>query len=218
MLIKPRIVYRPFEYPQCFEFARRQQMVHWLETEIPMASDIQDWKYSLTESEKLVIGKILKGFTQAEVLVGDYWRQVANWFPKPEVAQMASVFSYFETIHQTAYALLNDTLGLDDWEAFITDEETAAKLDNLINVQVESLDTLDVQYFITDGHEYYPNDIVTEKLQDIATSLAIFSAFTEGVQIFSSFAVLLSFQKKNLMKGVGQIVSFSVRDGVRPLA
>ena len=84
--------------------------------------------------------------------------------------------------------------------------------------RLKSLDTLDVQYFITDGHEYYPNDIVTEKLQDIATSLAIFSAFTEGVQIFSSFAVLLSFQKKNLMKGVGQIVSFSVRDGVRPLA
>ena len=47
---------------------------------------------------------------------------------------------------------------------------------------------------------------------EIAKSLAIFSAFTEGVNLFSSFAVLLSFKMRNKLKGVGQIVEWSIRD------
>ena len=46
----------------------------------------------------------------------------------------------------------------------------------------------------------------------VAKSLAIFSAFTEGVNLFSSFAVLLSFKMRNKLKGVGQIVEWSIRD------
>jgi ribonucleoside-diphosphate reductase beta chain len=53
-----------------------------------------------------------------------------------------------------------------------------------------------------------PNDTLEERAQ----SLAIFSAFTEGVNLFSSFAILMSFQLRNLMKGTGQIVEWSVRD------
>ena len=47
---------------------------------------------------------------------------------------------------------------------------------------------------------------------EIAKSLAIFSAFTEGVNLFSSFAILLSFKMRNKLKGVGQIVEWSIRD------
>jgi ribonucleoside-diphosphate reductase beta chain len=53
-----------------------------------------------------------------------------------------------------------------------------------------------------------PGDTLEEK----AISLAIFSAFTEGVNLFSSFAILMSFQLRNLMKGMGQIVEWSIRD------
>lgn len=96
-LFKPRINYRPFEYQKCYDFYRNQQLVHWTKDEINLGQDIQDWNMNLTPTEKNVIGGILKGFTQMEILVGDYWRQVAEWFPKPEVAMMASTFSYFES-------------------------------------------------------------------------------------------------------------------------
>jgi ribonucleoside-diphosphate reductase beta chain len=49
-------------------------------------------------------------------------------------------------------------------------------------------------------------------MEEKAISLAIFSAFTEGVNLFSSFAILMSFQLRNLMKGTSQIVEWSVRD------
>ncbi len=100
MLTESRLYYRPFEYPQAYDFYRRQQSVHWTKDEIKTAEDLTNWLTHLNETEKRVIGGILKGFTQMEVLVGDYWRQVPKWFPKPEVAMMCATFSYFEVVHQ----------------------------------------------------------------------------------------------------------------------
>lgn len=187
-LVDQRVYYRPFEYPEAYEFYRNQQLVHWTKDEIKIGEDLQNWNKDLTETEKKVIGGILKGFTQMEVLVGDYWRNVPRWFPKPEIGLMCSTFSYFETIHQDSYALINETLGLDDFTEFLYDEDTKKKIDYFIDIQDQS------------------------SLEEKAKSLAIFSAFAEGCMLFSSFAVLLSFQRENLMKGVGQIVSFSIRD------
>ena len=100
---------------------------------------------------------------------------------------MARAFADFESIHAEAYARLNEELGLDDFRAFLEDEVSKAKIDRLVE---------------TPG----------ETIEDRALSLAIFSAFTEGVNLFSSFAVLMSFQLRNLMKGTSQIVEWSVRD------
>ena len=188
MITTPRLFYKPFEYQEAFNFYKDQHRVHWLADEVPLASDLNDWKQKLTESEKNLIGNILKSFAQTEVHVNDYWStKVSLWFPKPEIQAMARVFADFESIHAEAYARLNEELGLDDFEAFMEDESSKAKIDRLLEV---------------------PGDNMTEK----ALSLAIFSAFTEGVNLFSSFAILMSFQLRNLMKGTSQIVEWSVRD------
>jgi ribonucleoside-diphosphate reductase beta chain len=188
MITEPRNFYKPFEYQTAFDFYKDQHRAHWLADEVPLASDLNDWKLKLTESEKNLIGNILKSFAQTEVHVNDYWStKVSLWFPKPEVQAMARVFADFESIHAEAYARLNEELGLDDFAAFLEDEEAKAKIDRLVEL---------------------PGETLHEK----ALSLAIFSAFTEGVNLFSSFAVLMSFQLRNMMKGTGQIVEWSVRD------
>lgn len=185
-----REVYKPFEYPKAFEYFEKQQQAHWLPTEVSMASDINDWKTELTEVERSVVGNVLKGFTQAEIHVEDYWsRKVAKWFPKPELCMMANTFAGMETIHIWGYSYLNDSLGLEDYKAFLDDEATMAKLQRLKG----NLGTK------------------TNK-ENIARSLAIFSGFTEGVHLFSSFAILLNFSRFNKLKGVGQIVTWSIRD------
>jgi ribonucleoside-diphosphate reductase beta chain len=188
MITEPRNFYKPFEYQTAFDFYKDQHRAHWLADEVPLSSDLNDWKLKLNESEKNLIGNILKSFAQTEVHVNDYWStKVSLWFPKPEVQAMARVFADFESIHAEAYARLNEELGLDDFAAFLEDEEAKAKIDRLVET---------------------PGETLHEK----ALSLAIFSAFTEGVNLFSSFAVLMSFQLRNLMKGTGQIVEWSVRD------
>ena len=188
-----RVVYKPFEYPQAFDYWLKQQQAHWLHTEVPMAQDVTDWKSNLKPHEKNLIGGILKGFAQTETVVNDYWTNlVTSWFRKPEIIMMGVTFGSFETIHAEAYSLLNEELGLDDFAEFLEDEATMAKIENLMQVR--------------DSHDGTPD------WHSRAVSLAIFSAFTEGVNLFSSFAVLLSFKIRNLLKGVGQIVKWSVRD------
>ena len=192
-LLEERIVYKPFEYPQAFDYWLKQQQAHWLHTEVPMAQDVTDWKSNLKPHEKNLIGGILKGFAQTETVVNDYWTNlVTSWFRKPEIIMMGVTFGSFETIHAEAYSLLNEELGLDDFAEFLEDEATMAKIENLMQVR--------------DSHDGTPD------WHSRAVSLAIFSAFTEGVNLFSSFAVLLSFKMRNLLKGVGQIVEWSVRD------
>ena len=192
-ITKERVVYKPFEYPEAHDYWMKQQQAHWLHTEVPMMSDVTDWKQNLTDTEKNIIGSILKGFAQTETVVNDYWSGlVTKWFRKPEIIKMAVTFGAFETIHAEAYSLLNEESGLDDFSEFLEDETTMAKIENLMNVR----DNMDG----------------TPDWTERAKSLAIFSAFTEGVNLFSSFAVLLSFKLRNLLKGVGQIVEWSIRD------
>jgi len=187
-MLDAREVYKPFEYPFAFDFWEKQSNAHWLPTEVSMNKDIADWKSALTESEKKVVGQILKSFTQTEILVNDYWStKISKWFPKPEIAMMASVFGSMESVHMVAYSYLNDSLGLDDYSAFLQDKTALAKLNRLQSLEGETK-------------------------RDIARSLAIFSGFTEGVSLYSSFAILINFSRFNLLEGVETIVSWSVRD------
>ena len=188
-LFDERIAYKPFEYPEYYtEGWLKQAQAFWLHTEIPMSGDVKDWNEKLTESEKNLVGNILLGFAQTECAVSDYWTQnVVGWFPKHEIQQMAMMFGSQETIHAVAYSYLNETLGLEDFEAFLHEPATSERFDNLV--------------------AYSGSDPV-----GIGRSLAIFSAFAEGVSLYSAFAVLYSFQLRNMLKGIGQQMKWSVRD------
>ena len=188
-LFDERVAYKPFEYPEYYtEGWLKQAQAFWLHTEISMQSDIKDWNEKLNEKEKNLVGNILLGFAQTECAVSDYWTQkVVSWFPKHEIRQMAMMFGSQETVHAVAYSYLNETLKLEDYEAFLHEPATANRFDNLVS--------------------YSGSDT-----SGIASSLAVFSAFAEGVSLYSAFAVLYSFQLRNMLKGIGQQMKWSVRD------
>ena len=200
MLFKQRIPYKPFEYPVYYtEGWLKQAQAFWLHTEIPMQQDVKDFRENLSDHEKQLVGNILLGFAQTECAVSDYWtNQVTRWFPKHEIIQMAMMFGSQETIHATAYSYLNETLGLENFDGFLHNEVTKNKFDNLMNTK----------------NEYTYVELATMPLArvEVAKSLAVFSAFAEGVSLYSSFAVLYSFQMRNLLKGIGQQMKWSVRD------
>jgi len=199
-LFDERIEYKPFEYPVYYnEGWLKQAQAFWLHTEISMQGDVKDWKENLTQSEKNLVGNILLGFAQTECAVSDYWTgMVTKWFPKHEIRQMAMMFGSQETIHATAYSYLNETLGLENFKAFMHEPTIAQKF----------------EYLISTESDWTPEEIRTTPAarRDIARSLAVFSAFAEGVSLYSSFAVLYSFQMRNLLKGIGQQMKWSVRD------
>ena len=199
-LFDNRIPFKPFEYPEYYtEGWLKQAQAFWLHTEIPMQSDIKDWNENLSVSEKNLVGNILLGFAQTECAVSDYWTtMVTEWFPIHLIKQMALMFGSQETIHATAYSYLNESLGLEDFEAFLHEPATAERFENLAGV----------------SNKYTYEDLKSnpEARKEVARSLAIFSAFAEGVALYSSFAVLYSFQMRNMLKGIGQQMKWSVRD------
>ena len=189
-LLLPSTSYKPFRYPWAYDFWQKQQQVHWMPEEVPLGEDLKDWSINLTEVEKNLLTQIFRFFTQSDVEVGaNYMENYMPLFKPVEVRMMLAAFSNMETIHIAAYALLLETIGMPDSEfsAFMEYEEMAAKHDYLGKFGVD-----------------------TEK--DILTSMAVFGGFTEGLQLFASFAMLMNFPRLNKMKGMGQIVTWSIRD------
>jgi ribonucleoside-diphosphate reductase beta chain len=199
-LFTNRVEYKPFEYPEYYlEGWLPQAMSFWIHTEISMQGDLKDWNEKLKHHEKNLVGNILLGFAQTECAVSDYWTgMVTKWFPKHEIRQMAMMFGSQETIHAVAYSYLNETLGLEDYTAFLHEPSMADKFDFLMSTKAD----------------YTDKELLKSKdaRKEVARSLAIFSAFAEGVSLYSSFAVLYSFQMRNMLKGIGQQMKWSVRD------
>jgi len=183
-------VYKPFRYPWAYDAWLMQQRLHWLPEEVPLADDVKDWNRNLTDSERNLLSQIFRFFTQSDVEVNNcYMKHYSRVFQPTEVQMMLSAFSNMETVHIAAYSYLLDTIGMPETEysAFLHYKEMKDKYD-------------------------YMQEFGCDTKEDIAKTLAVFGAFTEGLQLFASFAILLNFPRFNKMKGMGQIVTWSVRD------
>jgi ribonucleoside-diphosphate reductase beta chain len=191
-LLTKRIPYKPFEYPWMFDYFDLQNQMHWLPRDVPLHTDVKDWQ-DLSSNERNLLTQIFRLFTQSDVDVGSGYanRYIPLFGGKPEALQMMMAFGNMESIHQQAYSLLLDTVGMPEieYKAFAEYEE------------------------MSDKHEYISGIKTTKKdKRSIAKTLAVYSAFTEGLQLFSSFAILLNFPRFGRMKGMGQIVTYSIRD------
>ena len=184
--------FKPFNYPWAYEAWLKHEQIHWLHTEVPMLEDVKDWKNRLTDSEKQFLTHIFRFFTQGDIdVAGGYVNNYLPYFKQPEVRMMLLGFAAREALHIAAYSHLIETLGLPDtmYNQFLEYQE------------------------MKDKHEYVLNisDQNTTK-QNTAKHIAVFSAFTEGMQLFSSFIMLLNFPRTGTMKGMGQIVTWSIVD------
>ena len=182
--------YKPFYYPWAVDLTVRHEKAHWIEDEIDLGEDVSDWKTNkVTPVEKDYITNILRLFTQSDVAVGqNYYDQFIPKFKNNEVRNMLGSFASREGVHQRAYALLNDTLGLPDSEyhAFLEYKEMTDKIEFMQKA-----------------------DTTTQR--GLALALAK-SVFNEGVALFASFVMLLNFQRVGKMKGMGKVVEWSIRD------
>ncbi len=189
-LLTENPVYKPFRYPWAYDAWLMQQRIHWLPEEVPLADDVKDWHKNLSEAERNLLTQIFRFFTQADVEVNNcYMKHYARVFKPTEVLMMLAAFSNTETIHIAAYSHLLDTIGMPEteYQAFLKYKEMKDKYDYMQGFSVAS------RY-------------------EIAKTMAAFGAFTEGLQLFASFAILLNFPRFGKMKGMGQIISWSVRD------
>mgnify|MGYP003644818937 CR=1 FL=1 len=190
-LLATRDYYKPFDHPWMFDYYVQQNQMHWFPEDVPLHTDVKDWQV-LSDSEKNLLTQIFRLFTQSDVDVSTgYVDRYMKIFRKPESRMMMGAFNNMESIHQHAYSLLLDTVGMPEVEYKAFSEYEA----------------------MADKHEYIDKVKVTRTdKQSIAKALAIYSGFTEGLQLFSSFIILLNFPRFGKMKGMGQIITYSIRD------
>jgi ribonucleoside-diphosphate reductase beta chain len=191
-LTEERTYFKPFNYPWAYEAWLKHEQSHWLHTEVPMMEDVKDWKKNLTNEEKHFLTHIFRFFTQGDIdVAGGYVGNYLPYFPQPEVRMMLLGFAAREALHVAAYSHLIETLGLPEtmYNDFMEYKEMAEKHDYVMDISKQN----------------------TTK-ENTATHIAVFSAFTEGMQLFSSFIMLLNFPRHGKMKGMGQIVTWSIVD------
>ena len=191
-LTDTREYFKPFNYPWAYNAWLKHEQSHWLHTEVPMLEDVKDWKKKLTKEEKLFLTQIFRFFTQGDIdVAGGYVKNYLPYFPQPEVRMMLMGFAAREALHVAAYSHLIETLGLPE---------------STYNEFLDYVEMKEKQDYVTD---------ISSKNGDAAstaTHIAVFSAFTEGMQLFSSFIMLLNFPRHGKMKGMGQIITWSIVD------
>ncbi len=191
-LTDDRTSFKPFNYPWAYEAWLKHEQAHWLHTEVPMLEDVKDWKKKLTAEEKAFLTNIFRFFTQGDIdVAGGYVKNYLPYFKQPEIRMMLLGFAAREGLHIAAYSHLIETLGLPEvtYSQFLEYQEMKDKHDYVMEVSSKNGDPAST-----------------------ATHIAVFSAFTEGMQLFSSFIMLLNFPRHGLMKGMGQIVTWSIVD------
>lgn len=191
-LTDERSFFKPFSYPWAYDAWLKHEQSHWLHTEVPMLEDVKDWKKKLTDSEKQFLTHIFRFFTQGDIdVAGGYVNNYLPHFPQPEVRMMLAGFAAREALHIAAYSHLIETLGMPDttYNEFLQYQEMKDKHDYVLDISSQNGDAAST-----------------------ATHIAVFSAFTEGMQLFSSFIMLLNFPRHGKMKGMGQIVTWSIVD------
>jgi len=210
VLFEERTTYKPFQYPWAYEAYKAQHSMHWIPDEITFEEDKRDWDKKLSEPEKDFLTQIFRFFTQGDVDVANAY--VDNFLPvfkHPELRMMMLSFGAMEAVHIDAYSQLMDTVGMADSEysAFLEYEEMAAKHDYIQTVVSD-----DQKAFIDYGIYTHEDQDKIASIKTKAKQIAVFSAFTEGLQLFSSFVMLLNFPRHGTMKGMGKVIEWSVRD------
>lgn len=191
-LTDERTYFKPFNYPWCYDQWLKHEQSHWLHTEVPMAEDVKDWQKKLTKEEKQFLTHIFRFFTQGDIdVAGGYVKNYLPYFPQPEVRMMLMGFAAREALHIAAYSHLIETLGLPDamYNQFLEYEAMKQKHDYVLDLAGQN-----------------------STKENTAKHIAVFSAFTEGMQLFSSFIMLLNFPRHGKMKGMGQIITWSIVD------
>jgi len=194
-LLKSRQNYKPFLYDFAYQAYKTQSQLHWLPSEVPMQNDIDDWKHKLSKPEKNLLTHIFRFFTQADVDVAKGYNNyyIPAFSGNPEVSMMLNTFASMEAIHIDAYSLLLDSVGMPEAEY------------NAFSKYKEMRDKHDFMNAL-------PQDVPALSTEDLIELIAIYSGFGEGMQLFASFAILMNFPRFGKMKGMGQIVTWSIRD------
>ncbi|HMO15125.1 MAG TPA: ribonucleotide-diphosphate reductase subunit beta [Pirellulaceae bacterium] len=194
----------PLKYKWAWEHYVNGCANNWMPTEVPMNRDIEIWKSNqLTPDERLVIMRNLGFFATAESLVGNnlvlaVFKHVTN----AECRQYLLRQAFEEAVHTHTFLYAVESLGLDEGEIFNMYREIPA---------IARKDAFEMEL----TQELVDPNFTTETLegaQALLKNLIGFYVIMEGIFFYTGFVMILSFQRRNLMTGIGEQFQYILRD------
>lgn len=187
-IFRPRIYYKPFEYPHLASYVDAIQQSYWIVSEYNFTGDIQDFKSILEPHEREAVRRCMLAISQVEVAVKNFWIKIGDRIPKPEIQEVGAVFGDSEVRHSRAYSHLLEILGLNsEFEKIL---EVPA-----INKRVDY-----VQKVLSKSRTDYNKDYLETVL--------LFSLFIENVSLFSQFLIISQINKERaVLKGMSNVIS-----------
>lgn len=188
-----RANFKPYEYPELYEYTDAIRHSYWVHTEFNFTSDVQDFHINVNDAEKSAIKNSMLAIAQIEVAVKTFWGDIYKKMPKAEIGAVGATFAESEVRHADAYAHLLEILGLNDEFKKIKDIPVIQKRMDYLEKVIELSRT--------------------QQNRDYFKSVMLFSLFVEHVSLFSQFLVMMSFNKhRNLFKGISNAVEATSKE------
>ena len=192
-IFEERFNYKPFEYPEIEELGSKLTDTFWTHKELTFEGDKIDF-HNLNDIEKEIVLRTLTLIATIEVKVKDFWGQLGNHFPKPEIKELGAIASESEVRHTKSYDKLLSVLDMEEYY------NKALKNDFILG-RFNYLDKyLKLSPHNSDNSKYL-------------LKLILFSVLIENVSLFSQFATIMYFYKHNgIMKDIRNIVKWTSID------
>ena len=194
----------PLKYNWAWEHYVNGCANHWMPTEVPMNKDIEIWRSNqLTADERTVVLRNLGFFSTAESLVGNnlvlaIFKHVTN----AECRQYLLRQAFEEAVHTHTFLYVVESLGLNEGEIFNMYREVPA---------IARKDAFEMEL----TREVLDPDFTTttfEGAQAFLKNLIGYYLIMEGIFFYTGFVMILSFHRRNLMKGIGEQFQYILRD------
>lgn len=190
MIFDEQVSRKPNNYPWTEQAKQAMHKGFWTDKHFTFASDIQQFKVSLTDQERQIVIRTLSAIGQIEVAVKSFWSKLGDNLPHPSLADLGIVMGNTEVIHNDAYERLLTLLGLDD----IFEE----------NLKLDWIQGR-VKYLKKYTHKFYK-----DSKKQYVYALILFTLFVENVSLFSQFYVINWFARfKNVLKDTDQQVKYT---------
>ena len=194
----------PLKYKWAWEHYLNGCANHWMPNEVSMQRDIELWQSNrLSDAERLVIKRNLGFFSTGESLVGNnivlsIFKHITN----SEARQYLLRQAFEEALHTHAFVHIVDSLGLDSREVF-----------NMYH-EVDSIQGKD-DFVMSLTQDVMEPSFSTDSIygiQRFIKNLVGFYVIMEGIFFYSGFVMILSFNRRNQMAGVGEQFQYIMRD------
>ena len=193
MIFDEQITRKPDKYPWTQDFIEAMHNGFWTVREFNFQSDIQDFRVSLSDQEKIIITRALSTIGQLEISVKKFWAKIGDNLPHPSINDMGYVMANVEVVHGDAYERLLEVLGIED--SF----EEILKLDMIKGR---------VNYLRKHLHKFH-----SDNKKQFIYSLILFTLFVENIALFSQFYTIGFFSRyKNVLKDTNKQVEYTSRE------